>query len=89
MKTRSFRTDQGGVILVIALVMLLVLTLIGVAAVNLTSYESRISGNEGSITTLSMPETEALKIFEGGSPRENSFTRWRHPEVTRLPSAIV
>jgi hypothetical protein len=46
MKTRCFRADQRGVILVIALVMLLVLTLIGVAAVNLTSYESRISGNE-------------------------------------------
>jgi hypothetical protein len=46
MKTRSYRTDQKGVILVIALVMLLVLTLIGFAAVNLTSYEARISGNE-------------------------------------------
>ena len=46
MKTRNDRTDQKGIVLVIALVMLLVLTLIGFAAVNLTSYESRISGNE-------------------------------------------
>jgi hypothetical protein len=46
METRNDRTDQKGVVLVIALVMILVLTLIGFAAVNLTSYESRISGNE-------------------------------------------
>lgn len=46
MKTTDYRMDQKGIVLVIALIMLLVLTLIGSAAVNLTSYESRISGNE-------------------------------------------
>ena len=46
MKTTDSRIDQKGFALVIALIMLLVLTLIGFAAVNLTSYESRISGNE-------------------------------------------
>lgn len=46
MKRTDSRIDQKGFALVIALVMLLVLTLIGFAAVNLTSYESRISGNE-------------------------------------------
>jgi hypothetical protein len=46
MKTTDSRMDEKGFALVIALVMLLVLTLIGFAAVNLTSYESRISGNE-------------------------------------------
>jgi Tfp pilus assembly protein PilX len=46
MKTTDSRMNQKGFALVIALIMLLVLTLMGFAAVNLTSYESRISGNE-------------------------------------------
>ncbi len=39
-------TDQEGIALVVALVMLLVLTFIGLAAVCMTSYEAKISGNE-------------------------------------------
>jgi Tfp pilus assembly protein PilX len=46
MKTKDFLKDQKGIALVVALVMLLVLTLVGMAAVNLTSYEAKISGNE-------------------------------------------
>jgi PilX N-terminal len=38
--------NQKGIALVVALVMLLVLTFIGFAAVSLTSYEARIAGNE-------------------------------------------
>jgi len=45
-RTRYFPNDQRGVALVIALVMLLVLTLIGIASVSMTSYESSIAGNE-------------------------------------------
>jgi hypothetical protein len=46
MKRKHSLRDQRGVALVVALVMLLVLTLMGLAAVNLTSYEARIAGNE-------------------------------------------
>ena len=46
MKRVNYLTDQKGVALVVALVMLLVLTFIGFAAVCLTSYEAKISGNE-------------------------------------------
>ncbi len=38
--------DQKGVALVVALVMLLVLTLIGMASISSTLYESKITGNE-------------------------------------------
>jgi hypothetical protein len=38
--------NQQGIAFVIALVMLLVLTLIGLASVNMSGYESNISGNE-------------------------------------------
>jgi hypothetical protein len=38
--------NQSGIALVVALVMLLVLTFLGFAAVSLTSYEAKIAGNE-------------------------------------------
>ncbi len=46
MKTINSLTDQNGIALVVALVMLLVLTFIGLAAISFTSYEARIAGNE-------------------------------------------
>jgi hypothetical protein len=46
MKTKDRSKNQNGIALVVALIMLLVLTFIGVAAVSLTSYEARIAGNE-------------------------------------------
>jgi hypothetical protein len=46
MKTKTVWIDQKGIALVVALIMLLVLTFIGFAAVSLTTYESKISGNE-------------------------------------------
>ncbi len=38
--------NQKGIALVIALIMLLVLTLIGISAVSMTTYETNIAGNE-------------------------------------------
>jgi len=38
--------DQKGVALIIALIMLLVLTLIGISSISSTFFESKISGNE-------------------------------------------
>ena len=46
MKTKDGLMDQKGIALVVALVMLLVLTFIGLAAISTTSYEARIAGNE-------------------------------------------
>lgn len=46
MKAKHGLTGQKGVALVVAMVMLLVLTFVGFAAVTLTSYEAKISGNE-------------------------------------------
>ena len=46
MKTKDGLMDPKGIALVVALVMLLVLTFVGVAAISLTSYEARIAGNE-------------------------------------------
>ena len=46
MRTKHGLMNQKGVALVIALAMLLVLTFVGMAAVSLSSYETRIAGNE-------------------------------------------
>jgi len=46
MKTKDDLKDQKGIALVVALIMLLVLTFIGLAAISTTSYEARIAGNE-------------------------------------------
>jgi len=89
MKTSIYGTNQKGFALVIALIMLLVLTLIGSAAVNLTSYEARISGTRGSITMPSMPGTEASKNFRGRVSTGEFVYLVATSEVTRLPSAIV
>jgi Tfp pilus assembly protein PilX len=46
MMTKDFLKDQKGIALVVALIMLLVLTFVGLAALSFTSYEARIAGNE-------------------------------------------
>lgn len=46
MKTNDDLKGHKGIALVVALVMLLVLTFIGLAAISMTSYEARIAGNE-------------------------------------------
>ena len=39
-------SDEKGVALVIALIMLLILTFIGISAISTTTFETNISGNE-------------------------------------------
>ena len=46
MKIVDCLTDQNGIALIVALLMLLVLTLVGISAMSLTSYEAKITGNE-------------------------------------------
>ena len=43
---RSIRKDQKGMALVVALIMLLVLTLIGMSSISSSYYETKISGND-------------------------------------------
>jgi len=46
MKTKDRLMEQKGIALVVALIMILVLTFVGLAALSFTSYEARIAGNE-------------------------------------------
>jgi hypothetical protein len=65
MRTKHGLTDQKGVALVIALVMLLVLTFIGFAAVSLTSYEAKISGNERVYNNAFYASDGGIENFRG------------------------
>ncbi len=46
MKIVDCSTDQKGIAFVVALLMLLVLTLVGISAMSLTSYEAKVTGSE-------------------------------------------
>jgi hypothetical protein len=46
MMIKDFLKDQKGIALVVALIILLVVTFIGLAAISTTSYEAKIAGNE-------------------------------------------
>ena len=46
MKTNDQLKNQKGVAFVVALVMLLVLTFLGLSALSLMNYETKIAGNE-------------------------------------------
>jgi hypothetical protein len=49
-RSRTFLKDQGGVALVIALIMVVLLTLISLASVSTTIFELRLSGNKRGMT---------------------------------------
>ena len=49
-RSRTFLKDQGGVALVIALIMMVVLTLIGLASVSSSIFEIMLSGNKRGAT---------------------------------------
>jgi len=56
-------SDEQGVALVIALIMLLILTFIGISAISTTTFETNISGNER-VGTVAFYASEA--IFQMG-----------------------
>lgn len=62
MKRNDFRSEKG-VALVLALIMLLILTFIGISSISTTTYETNISGNER-VGTVAFYASEA--IFQVG-----------------------
>ena len=57
---RNILKNQNGIVLIIALLMLLILTLIGVSSISTTTYETKISGNE-------RVGTDAFYVSEAGA----------------------
>jgi Tfp pilus assembly protein PilX len=60
---RKILRDKRGVALIIALIMLLILTFIGISAISTTTFETNISGNER-VGTVAFYASEA--IFQTG-----------------------
>jgi len=54
--------DEEGVVLVVALILLLVLTLIGISSISTTSFESIISGNDRSSNAAFYAAEAALHV---------------------------
>ncbi len=65
MMTKNGLTDQKGIALVVALIMLLVLTFVGFGAVSLTSYEARIAGNERVYNSAFYASDGGIENFRG------------------------
>ena len=67
--------NQEGVILVIALLMLLVLTLIGISSINSSIFESNISGNERVGTAAFYAAEAVLHSAVSQLPNPNAIAR--------------
>jgi hypothetical protein len=67
MKTKEELKGQKGVALVVALIMLLVLTFVGFAAISTTSYESKIAGNERVYNNAFYAGDGGIENFRGRS----------------------
>jgi hypothetical protein len=65
METKERLMNQKGVALVVALIMLLVLTFIGFAAISTTSYEARIAGNERVYNNAFYASDGGIENFRG------------------------
>ena len=65
MSSREPLKDQKGIALVIALIMLLVLTLIGVSSVSMSNFENSIAGNERVYNMTFYAADGGLENFRG------------------------
>lgn len=65
MKPTTLMNDQKGIALVIALIMLLILTLIGLSAIGTTTFESNIAGNQRVYNTAFYTADGGVENFRG------------------------
>ncbi len=72
---RMSRAGQGGAALIIALILLLVLTLIGISAISTTTFETNISGNERVGTDAFYASEAGIQITLNQLPKTESVSR--------------
>jgi hypothetical protein len=73
MKVRFGLGDQSGVVLVVALVMLLVLTVIGISAVSTSTFETSIAGNERLYNQAFYAADAGIEDFKATAPGNSGF----------------
>jgi hypothetical protein len=74
MKSKKALKDEKGVVLVVALVMLLVLTLIGINALSTSTFETNIAGNERLYNTAFYAADGGFENFKGLLASGQTFT---------------
>ena len=76
-RTRYFVCNQRGIAFVIALIMLLVLTLIGVGSISMTTYENNIAGKAVAFKEALEPEFKeyARQIMKNAKALEEEFKK--------------
>ncbi len=74
-RARVMQTDESGAVLVIALILLLVLTLIGISAISTTTFETNISGNERVGTGAFYASEAGIQITLNQLPKTDSVSR--------------
>jgi len=72
---KNILRDDKGIALVVALMMLLVLTLIGINAITSTTYEASISGNERVGTDAFYASEAGIQVGLNKLPDPNPITR--------------
>jgi hypothetical protein len=90
--------NDKGIALVVALMMLLVLTLIGISAITTTTYEASISGNERVGTDAFYASESGIQVNLNQLPNTNPISRTKvgedsyywsgSPQERNLPRAV-
>lgn len=96
---RSILKNEKGVVLVIALIMLVVLTFLGVASINSSVFEARISGNdrvgsaafyaaEGGVK-VGISRLPDITAYSGSIGSDESYRGGRLTDTSPQPSKIL
>jgi len=73
MRKQVLLRDQHGVVLVVALVMLLVLTLIGISGITTSVFENTVAGNERLYNLAFYAADGGLEDFQATAPTNFAF----------------
>lgn len=81
MKTFNLKKDQGGAILIVALVMLLLLTIIGLSSIRGTTMQERMAGNSRDESLAFQASETAMRQAESVI-RAQTRTYWQNYTAT-------
>ncbi len=94
MRLKEILRDQSGVALVIALLMMIVLTMVGLASVFTSSFEMRLSGNKRGSTDAFYSADSGIQVVMGnienfnlGKYSDNKYDPFTDPKNSNLVDA--
>ena len=86
-KTNRILNDQSGFAFLIALMMMVVLTLLGIAAMSSSTVETQLSGNRrGATNALYTADASAQSVLAGiGNFAADDGTKFKTVDISKLP----